>query len=537
MAKETRKERKEREEREDREKIDKRIEELREVRKIAKLGGGPKRWEKQAKAGKQMNARERLEYLLDDGSFKEFGQLFGHRDNLPTEGIVTGYGTVGGRPIAIYSQDATIKGGSIGDLHGYKMYVTLERAIEMRIPVVGILDSPGARLPKPEESETAINLGMQKIGGCVFFPNTQASGVIPQISVIMGNCAGIGVYSPGLTDFIYMVDKTSFMNITGRAMVKEVLGEDLTDEELGGAEVHCKVSGVADGRWPTEAETLDNMKELLSLLPLNFEDKAPRKDLGDDPDRYDDEIAYLVPTDPFKAFDIRNVIKRISDAGYFFEIKPEYAQEMVVGFGRLDGEVVGFVANNSTMRAGALTVDSSDKQTRFMRFCDCLNIPIIMVLDTSAYMPGSGQEHAGIIRHGAKVLYALCEATVPRICVIVRKAYGGGNLGMGTIPGFGTDMIYMWPYAELGVLGGPASVQLFYGKEIAASEDPEKAKAERLKVYMEKYANPIYESSANWYLEDVIEPRETRRTLIRSLRYMKNKKKTRIVKKHGNIPM
>ena len=518
-------------------KLEERIEQLREVKAVARQGGGPKKWEKQKKLGKQMTARERVEYLLDDGSFKELGVLFGHLEGLAAEGCIAGQGMVNGRPICIFSQDPTVKGGSIGTWHGFKQARVIERAIEMRVPIVTLNDSPGARVPLPEESKTSIGIEAPQATGATFGDFVQASGVIPQISVIMGTCAGMSVYNPALTDFIFMVDKTSHMFITGPAMVKATLDEEVTAEDLGGARVHCQISGCADGRWATEAETLDNVKELLGLLPSSYEEKAPRIDLSDDPDRYDDEIGGLVPESPFRAFDVRKVIRRLSDNGLFFEIKREFAGEMVVGFGRMDGDVVGFVANNSMTRAGSLTVDSSDKQTRFMRFCDCFNIPMIVLVDTSAYMPGTHQEHAGIIRHGAKVLYALNECTVPRIAVIIRKAYGGGNLGMGTFLNFGTDWLYMWPMAELGVLGAEQSVKLFYGAEIKKAADPEKMMAEKLQLYKEKYANPIYECSSNWYIEDVIEPRETRRILIRDLKFLKTKKKVRVPRKHGNIPL
>jgi acetyl-CoA carboxylase carboxyltransferase component len=513
-----------------------RIQQLREVKERIRQGGGPEKWEKQKKIGKQMNARQRVEYLLDKGSFKEFGMLFSHLDGLSAEGCIAGQGTVNGRPICIFSQDATIKGGTVGSVHQFKQAHTIERATEMRVPLVTLNDSPGARVPKAGESKTAIGIELPS-GGCTFGDHVHASGIIPQIAVIMGTCAGMAVYNPALTDFIFMVDKSSQMFITGPAMVKLTLGEDVTAEQLGGAEIHCKISGCAHGRWPTEAETLDKVRELLGLLPSNYEERPPRVEPPDDLDRYDDEIGALVPENPMRAFDVRRVIRRLSDNGYFFEIQPEFAGEMVVGFGRMDGEVVGFVANNSMVRAGSLTVDSSDKQTRFMRFCDCFNIPMIVLVDTSAYMPGTYQEHAGIIRHGAKVLYALNECTVPRIAVIIRKAYGGGNLGMGTFLEFGTDWIYMWPTAELGVLGAEQSVRLFYGKEIMTSDDPEKMMAEKLQLYRATYANPIWESNANWYLEDVIEPGETRRILIKDLRFLKTKNKKQLPRKHGNIPM
>jgi acetyl-CoA carboxylase carboxyltransferase component len=371
----------------------------------------------------------------------------------------------------------------------------------------------------------------------LFFPNTQASGVVPQISAILGSCAGISVYSPALTDFIFMVDGESHMFITGPRIVKSVMGEDVTMEELGGAAVHCSVSGVADLRVGSEEECLQKVKELLSFLPSNCNEKPQRLDTGDDPERMVDELLEIVPSNLNKAYDIRNVITSIVDNGYFFEIKPEFAPEMVVGFARLDGQVVGMVANQPMVRAGSLTVDGSDKQARFMRFCDAFNIPIILLIDTPAYMPGTAQEHAGIIRHGAKVLYALSEATVPRIAVVLRKAYGGGNLGMGVVPGLGTDLVYFWPIVEMGVLGAEQSVELFYAQEIKKAENPAEFKQQKLKEYQEKYANPMYEISTNWFIEDLIEPRETRVQLIKGLKLLATKKVSRYPKRHGNIPL
>jgi acetyl-CoA carboxylase carboxyltransferase component len=355
----------------------------------------------------------------------------------------------------------------------------------------------------------------------------------------MGSCAGIAVYSPALTDFIFMVDKQSHMFITGPVMVNVVTGENLTMEELGGAEVHCKVSGVADGRYPSDKELLDGIKELLSYLPQNADQKTPVVDMGDDPGRFTDELVNIVPSNASRAYDVRKAIRVILDGGKFFEIKPEFAPEIVVGFGRLDGKAVGIVANQSMVMAGSMTVDSSDKQTRFMRFCDCFNIPIIVLVDTTAYLPGRDQEHKGIIRHGAKVLYALCESTVPRIAIVLRKAYGGGNLGMGIIPGqVGTDKIFYWPIVELGVLGVKASVELLYGMEIAQAKDPDEMRKQKLKEYEDRYCDPMREASANISVSDVIEPRDTRKVLIRTLELLSTKKRPpRYVKRHGNIPL
>ncbi len=516
--------------------MEERIQRLREVKKRALQGGGEEKLAKQHQQGK-LTARERLDILLDEGSFSESNILIGHLAGHSGDGVIAGYGTIDGRPVCTYSQDASVLGGSIGRDHGYKMYRTVERAMDMKVPFVGIHDSPGARVPKLGEGLGVIAQLLEKSGGSIFYPNTQASGVIPQIAIIMGSCGGISVYSPALTDFIFMIDKTSHMFITGPRIVKSVMSEDLTMEELGGARVHAQKSGVTDFRMKNEKECLQEVRRLLSFLPSSYLEEPPVVNTGDDPDRVDDELAELVPSDPNKAFNMHVVIKHLVDNGDFLEVKREFAQEMIVGFGRLDGHTVGIVANQPMVRAGSLTVDSSDKEARFMRFCDCFNIPIIMLVDTPAYQPGSQQEHAGIIRHGAKVLYALCEAQVPRVAVVLRKSYGGGNLGMGTVPGMATDLLFYWPIVECGVMGAGQSVDLFYGKEMAAAPDPAKFREEKLKEFHEKYANPIYEASGNIYLEDVIEPRETRRVLIRSLRLLKSKKVVRQPKRHGNIPM
>lgn len=379
----------------------------------------------------------------------------------------------------------------------------------------------------------------EKSGGSLFFMNTHASGVIPQIAAILGSCAGISVYSPALTDFIFMVDQQSHMFITGPRMVKSVMSEEVSADELGGAQIHCATSGVADLRVNSELECFAGIRELLSLLPANCAEAPPRIATGDDPERTDDSLTGIIPADSSASYDIKKIITRLVDNGRFFEIKPEFAPEMVVGFGRLDGYPVGIVANQPMFLAGSLTVDGSDKQARFMRFCDCFNLPIILLIDTPAYMPGTWQEHLGIIRHGAKVLYALCEATVPRIAIQLRKAYGGGNLGMGVIPGMGTDLVYFWPTAEMGVVGAEQSVDLFYAAQIKKAENPQEFKQQLVKQYAERYASPVYEASNNWFLEDIIEPRETRRVLIKALAALRTKQKSypRYGKKHGNIPL
>jgi acetyl-CoA carboxylase carboxyltransferase component len=518
-------------------KAEDRIRQLRELKEKTLKGGGEEKIAFQHKKGK-LTARERIDYLLDKDSFVEFNMLLAHLEGAPGDGVVSGYGTIEGRVVCIYSQDPTVKGGSIGALHGFKMYKTVEQALNMGVPLIGLHDSPGARLPKIGEAKTALGDLMEKSGASVFYPNTQASGIIPQISAIMGSCAGIAVYSPALTDFIFMVDKQSHMFITGPAMVKTVMGEDISYEDLGGARIHCQVTGVADRRFADDRECLDGIKELLHYLPSNMNEKPPLIETDDVPDRLDDDLLNIVPSSPNKPYDMHRVIYSLIDEGRFYEIKPEFAGEMIVGFGRLNNQVVGIVANQPMVRAGSLTVDSSDKQTRFMRFCDAFNIPIILLVDTPAYMPGSSQEHEGIIRHGAKVLYALCEATVPRIVLVLRKSYGGGNLGMGVVAGMGTDLLYYWPIVEVGVLGAEASVELFFGKEIRESDNPEEMRKKRLNEYIDKYSSPIREVSANWGIDDIIEPRETRKVLIQGLKLLSTKKRVqRYPKRHGNIPM
>ncbi|OPX41758.1 MAG: hypothetical protein B1H13_00335 [Desulfobacteraceae bacterium 4484_190.3] len=514
-----------------------RIRQLREIKEKALRGGGEEKIAIEHQKGK-LSARERIEYLLDEGSFVEFNMLLNHLENAPGDGLVCGWGTIDGRVVCIYSQDVTIRGGSIGALHGYKMYKTVERALQMMVPLIGLHDSPGARLPKIEESKTVMGDLMEKSGASIFYPNTQASGVIPQIAAIMGSCAGISVYSPALNDFVFMVDRQSQMFITGPAMVKSVIGEEISHEELGGAEVHCQVSGVADERFSDDRECLDAIRELLTYLPLNMNERPPQIDMGDSPFRANDDLLEIIPPSPDVAYDMHDVVFSIVDQGRFFEIKPEFAQEIITGFGRLNNQTVGIIANQPMVRAGSLTVDSSDKQARFIRFCDCFNIPIVLLVDTPAYMPGSTQEHKGIIRHGAKVLYALCEATVSRIAVVFRKCYGGGNLGMGVMPGLATDLVFYWPTVEVGVLGAKASVELYFGKEIRESDNPEEVRQKRLEEYGGKYSNPMREASANWGIDDIIEPAETREALIKGLYLLATKKRPQFSqKRHGNMPM
>jgi len=521
--------------------LERRLKALEEARQAVMKGGGEEKVAKHHQEGK-LTARERLDLLLDPDSFMEINMLIGHTSGLPGDGIVAGSGMVHGRKVFVYSQDRTVLGGSIGLEHGNRMYKTIERALEMRVPLIGLHDSPGARAGGPSSGQAGgqartrsfSSFLSERHGGSVFFPNTIASGIIPQISAILGTCAGISVYSPALTDFIFMVDQTSHMMITGPAMVKVSLNEDITKEDLGGAKVHARKSGVCDVRYKTEQECLEAIRRLVGFLPQNHMEKPPVVVTGDDPARACHELDDLVPWNPSKPFDVRKVIEVIVDNHDYFEIKPEFAGEISVGFARLGGKTVGIVANNPKTRAGSLTVDSSDKQARFIRFCDCFNIPLVLLVDTPAYMPGSAQEHAGIIRHGAKVLYALCEATVPRIVLILRKAYGGGNLGMGVLPGLGTDLVLYWPTMETGVLGAEQTVMLFAGRQEGITKEE---LAKKVEEYRDTSANPILDVSSNLNVQDVIAPAETRAYLIRALAMLEGKKTERPYKAHGNIPL
>lgn len=521
------------------------ISRLREAKAKAALGGGEDKIAGEHKKGK-LTARERIALLLDPGSFNEFNMLVKFKIGLPGDGIVIGHGTIEGRRVCIFSHDATVLGGSQGYIHGRKLYKIHEMALDMGVPLIGLNDSPGARVVRPElsggddpyrVSADPYKVSDEKTAGVVFFINTRCSGAIPQISAILGNCTGGSVYSPALTDFIFMVDGLSHMCITGPRVIKSVTGEDVSLDELGGAKVHCQVTGVADFRVSSEQECMQGIKKLLSFLPSNWRERPERKDTGDDPERLTDALGNIVPVQPNRGYDMRQVIKEVVDNGDFFEVKAEFAREIIVGFGRLEGHTVGIVANQPMVRAGCMSVDSSDKQARFIRFCDAFNIPIVLLVDTPGYLPGKGQEHMGIIRHGAKVLYALSEAVVPRVAILVRKAYGGAILGMGILPGFGTDLVFAWPTTEVGAMGAEQAVELFYVDDIKAAPNPEEFRAKKIKEYREFYADAIALASQTTYVQDIIEPRETRRCLIRSLQLLRGKKIGRSPKWHGNIPL
>ena len=465
--------------------------------------------------------------------------LVKYRLGAPGDGVVTGHGTIDGRRVCIFSHDATVFGGSQGYIHGRKLYKIHEMALDMGVPLIGLNDSPGARVVRPEKagSDDPYRVSDEKHAGVVFFINSRCSGAIPQISAILGNCTGGSVYSPALTDFIFMVEGLSHMCITGPRVIKSVMGEDVSLEELGGAKVHCQLTGVADFRVKNEKECMQGIRRLLAFLPSNWRERPSKIDSGDDPERFTDALGEIVPAEPTQGYDMHQVIKEIVDNGDFLEIKEEFASEIIVGFARMEGNTVGVIANQPMVRAGCMTVDSSRKQARFIRFCDAFNIPIVLLVDTPGYLPGKAQEHDGIIHHGAKVLYALSESTVPKLAVLMRKVYGGAALGMGILPGFGTDLVFAWPTAEVGAMGAEQAVELFYAEDIKQAEKPQEFRAQKVKEYNELYADSLALASQVTYVQDIIEPRETRRCLTRSLQLIKDKKIEPYPKRHGNMPL
>jgi propionyl-CoA carboxylase beta chain len=500
----------------------------------AEQGGGPERLAAQHHKGK-LSARERLDLLLDPGSFVEIGRFvvsrsteFGLADQkVLGDGVVTGYGKVDGRLVYVFSQDFTVFGGSLSEAHAEKICRIMDLALKNGAPVVGLNDSGGARIQD----------GVASLGGYadIFLRNTLASGVVPQISVILGPCAGGAVYSPAITDFIFMVQGTSYMFVTGPNVVKTVTHEDVSFEQLGGADVHASTSGVAHLAVPSENECLGRVRELLGYLPSNNLDDPPIRPTQDRPDRRDEALLGIVPDESNKPYDMHEVIRRVVDEGAFFEIHRDYAQNLIVGFARLGGRSVGIVANQPAALAGVLDIAASLKGARFVRFCDAFNIPLITFEDVPGFLPGVGQEHGGIIKHGAKLLYAYCEATVPKITVITRKAYGGAYDVMSSKHIRG-DVNLAWPAAEIAVMGPKGAVEILFKKEIEASTDPEAALDEKVTEYTEKFANP-YIAAGRGYLDDVIDPRDTRPRLIDALETLRNKRDRNPAKKHGNIPL
>ena len=513
-----------------REKLDR----LRQLRREAELGGGEERLAAQRARGK-LSARERLDLLLDPGSFVELDRFVTHRSTdfgledrkVPGDGVVTGYGRIDGRVVYVFSQDFTVFGGSLSEAHAEKIVKVQDLALKTGAPVVGLNDSGGARIQE----------GVASLGGYadIFLRNTLASGVIPQISVIMGPCAGGAVYSPAITDFVYMVRGTSFMFVTGPEVVRTVTHEDIDMESLGGARTHASTSGVAHFAHDSEPETLAAVRELFRYIPQNNTEPAPRRDTQDPVDRADETLLDVVPANPNKPYDIQDVIGRIVDDGVFYEVHAGFAANLVTGFAHLGGHAVGVVANQPAVLAGVLDIDSSAKGARFVRFCDAFNIPLVVFEDVPGFLPGVGQEHGGIIRHGAKLLYAFAEATVPKVTVIIRKAYGGAYDVMNSRHIRG-DMSLAWPTAEIAVMGPKGAVEILFRKDIARSSDPEAAIAARMEEYREQFAHP-YIAAARGYVDDVIDPRETRARLVGALDILQNKRDANPARKHGNIPL
>ena len=514
--------------------IDPKIHELRQKREEARLGGGQKRIEQQHAKGK-LTARERIDLLLDEGSFQEMGMFvtqrataFGNdKQTYYSDGVVTGYGTVNGRLVYVFSQDFGVFGGSLGEAHAEKIVRLMDHAMKNGAPVIGLDDSGGARIQE----------GVVSLGGYadIFLRNTLASGVVPQISAIMGPCAGGAVYSPALTDFIFMVKDTSYMFVTGPDVVKTVTHEDVTFEQLGGAMVHNEKSGVAHFAAENEEHCVSMIRNLLSYLPQNNMEEPPLVRPTDDPLRADEALDSLVPDQPAKPYDMKEVIHHIVDDSEFLEVHEHYAQNIIVGFARLNGRVVGIVAQQPMVLAGVLDINASVKGARFVRFCDSFNIPIVTFEDVPGFLPGVGQEHGGIIRHGAKLLYAYCEATVPKITVITRKAYGGAYDVMSSKHIRG-DLNYAWPTAEIAVMGPDGAVNIIYRDEITSAADPEAMRQKLTQEYRDHFANP-YVAASRGYIDDVIEPHQTRAKLIAGLEMLQNKRDTNPPKKHGNLPL
>lgn len=508
--------------------------ELREKRDESQAGGGPERVQRQHDKGRK-TAYERLEILLDPGSFREIDAFVEHRattfgldrQKFLGDSVVTGWGTVDGRLVYVYSQDFTVMGGSLSEVHAQKILKIMGMAMKVGAPMVGLNDSGGARIQE----------GVDSLGGYadIFLQNTLASGVIPQISVIMGPCAGGAVYSPALTDYTIMVKDTSYMFITGPDVVKQVLNEDVTFEDLGGASVHSSKSGVAHLIAEDEAQSLLMVRELLSYLPQNNMEDAPFVPSTDDPLRADADLDTIVPVDPNKPYDIKDVVEKVVDDGIFFEVHEEFAANIVVGYARLGGHSVGIVANQPIVLAGVLDINASVKAARFIRTCDAFNIPLITFVDVPGYLPGTDQEHNGIISSGAKLLFAYCEATVPKLTVTTRKSYGGAYCVMSSKHIRG-DLNLCWPTAEIAVMGPEGAVEIIYRRELKAADDPVARKKELAAEYRQQFANP-YIAAARGYVDDVIEPRDTRARLINALEVFQNKRDENPPKKHGNIPL
>lgn len=509
------------------------ITELYDKRREVEMGGGDDKIIKQHEKGK-LTARERIDLLVDEGTFVELNPFISHRctdfglDEMegPGDGVVTGYGKVNGRDIFLFSQDFTVFGGALGEMHAKKIANVMDLAAKNGAPFVGLNDSGGARIQE--------GVGSLDGYGQIFYRNSIYSGVIPQISVIMGPCAGGAVYSPAITDFVFMVEKTSQMFITGPKVIETVTGEKISSEDLGGAKVHNTISGNAHFKAATEEEVLQEVRKLLSYLPQNYNEKPNRTEFNEKDD-YRPELAEIVPIEATRPYDVRKVIEQVVDQDSFMEVQKDFARNIVIGLARIKGEVVGLICNQPKFLAGGLDIDSSDKSARFIRFCDSFNIPLITFEDVTGFFPGIKQEHGGIIRHGAKMLYAYSEATVPKLTVILRKAFGGAYVALNS-KSIGADIVYAWPNSEVAVMGPEGAANIIFAREIANSDNPEETRQRKIAEYRDKFANP-YVAASKGMIDDVIDPRETRIKIIQALEMLRNKKDSRPAKKHGNIPL
>ncbi len=510
------------------------LRELQELHRRAEEGGGPERRRRQHEASK-LTARERIQFLLDEGTFEELDKFVEHRcvdfgmqgNKIPGDGVVTGFGRIDGRLVYVFAQDFTVFGGSLSETYAEKICKIMDLALKVGAPVIGLNDSGGARIQE----------GVMSLGGYaeIFLRNTIASGVIPQISAIMGPCAGGAVYSPAITDFILMVKDTSYMFVTGPDVIRTVTHEEVTMNELGGAITHNATSGVAHFSAADDRECLATIRELLSFLPSNNMEDPPRRQTSDPWDRADDRLDNIIPADPNQPYDMKEIIKSVADKHYFFEVHKHFAKNIVVGFARLDGRPVGIVANQPAHLAGTLDISASTKAARFVRFCDAFNIPLITLEDVPGFLPGTAQEYGGIIKHGAKLLYAFAEATVPKITVITRKSYGGAYCVMAS-KHIRTDLNYAYPRAEIAVMGPEGAVNILYRNELKAAPDPARFRSEKVEEFRAKFASPFI-AAQRGYIDEVIEPRYTRQKLITGLRMLENKRDSNPAKKHGNIPL
>lgn len=515
-------------------KLNERLERLENLKKKALVGGGEERIKRQHEKGK-LTARERIDLLLDTGSFREMDMFVTHRctdfgmdkKKILGDGVITGYGTINGRPVYVFSEDFTVFGGSLSMAYAEKICKIQDLAMKNGVPIIGIKDSGGARIQEGVDSLAGYSY--------IFLRNVLASGVIPQISAIMGPCAGGAVYSPALTDFVFMVKGTSHMFLTGPDVIKAATHEEVTFEELGGAMAHNTKSGVAHFAMDSEEECIEAIKELLSYIPQNNMEDPPTVECKDDPNRMDEDLNTIVPESPTKPYSMKEIILKIVDDHNFFEVQPHFANNIIVGFARLGGKSVGIVANEPAVLAGSLDINSSKKGARFVRFCDCFNVPLVAFVDVPGFLPGVAQEHGGVIKHGAQLLYAFCEATVPRVTVITRKGYGGAYCVMNS-KHIRADINYAWPTAEIAVMGPEGAVNILFKKEIKEAKDPNKVREEKIREYTERFANP-YVTASKGYIDEIIRPSETRPRLIQALQMLENKRDTNPPKKHGNIPL